>query len=81
MFVSFYGCCHLCFYFLGNMTFPPGAVVAVTSGSQFAAYPVGSAAAATYQQAGAPGGAIIGPIIALGKVCFSIWYFKYNYNL
>ena len=54
------------------MTFPPGAVVAVTSGSQFAAYPVGSAAAATYQQAGAPGGAIIGPIIALGKLCSSI---------
>ena len=59
------------------MTFPPGAVVAVTSGSQFAAYPVGSAAATSvYQQAGgAPGGAIMGPIIALGKLSFSIFTF------
>ncbi len=53
--------------------------MAVTSGSQFAAYPVGSAAATSvYQQAGgAPGGAIMGPIIALGKINFSIFtYFR-----
>jgi hypothetical protein len=57
----------------GNMNFPPGAVaVAVTSGSQFA-YQSSSGAVvavtsgsqyAAYQQA--PGGRIIGPIIALG---------------